>query len=401
MFIPFTILYLLEFIETSKTSELVKAGICFGLLLASHLITAYSFALLLIAFWGVYCFLSSNYNKSLIVPKILLIGSAISAAYLVPLLVERKYIHSENFTRYPTGFDYKDFFLDSSVSPTNQNNIFWKTYSGFFADNAIFFSIIAFIFIFVYLVCRKKSNDYGNRVFELSIFSAFLFSLFMSLKASSILWLVIPYMDYVQFPFRWMVLAFFSAGILLAISLCKMHNFFKLNPIFYCLYLLILIAFLACDYMIINTSHVFYQDEILPAKQVNWTLEHLPKNVNLENLNKYPQPENRITIKNGRGVVHVIHENTADQSYKIDGETPLALRIGTFAFPGWTIYIDSQKVPTTAEENTGLILVNLAKGRHDLTVRFEDTLSRTVGKSISIASGLLALGYLYLNRRKI
>jgi len=55
------------------------------------------------------------------------------------------------------------------------------------------------------------------------------------------------------------------------------------------------------------------------------------------------------------------------------------LRLYLFYFPGWTAYVDGQKVPIKIADPEGFVTVWIPAGDHEVELRFEDTPPRTLG----------------------
>ncbi len=65
----------------------------------------------------------------------------------------------------------------------------------------------------------------------------------------------------------------------------------------------------------------------------------------------------------------------------------------TFYFPGWTAYIDGQKVPIEFQDvnHRGLITIAVPPGEHEIKVQFEKTKTRLISELISIVGLLMCV----------
>jgi len=80
-----------------------------------------------------------------------------------------------------------------------------------------------------------------------------------------------------------------------------------------------------------------------------------------------------------------------DRQISASATTQTKLKIRTFYFPGWTAYIDGQRV-AIEQADDGLIQIDLPTGLHQVEVRFERTIWERLGillSSISYAAVLL------------
>jgi len=107
----------------------------------------------------------------------------------------------------------------------------------------------------------------------------------------------------------------------------------------------------------------------------------------------------RTTVPAETQVVVLEHGPVHDR-FQITGPTAFNLQILTFAFPGWTAYLDGAKTPITIAEPEGFIRAPIPAGEHELLLRFEDTPPRQLGWGISgVALLVIAIGGLWPSRR--
>src|SRR5439155_453666 len=81
----------------------------------------------------------------------------------------------------------------------------------------------------------------------------------------------------------------------------------------------------------------------------------------------------------------------SDYRCRIDASTPSLLRLGTFYYPGWTLYVDGHRRPLPPVGPQGLIEFPIEPGVHDVSARFEDTPLRSWATRLSLASGMVLL----------
>jgi hypothetical protein len=86
-------------------------------------------------------------------------------------------------------------------------------------------------------------------------------------------------------------------------------------------------------------------------------------------------------------------------------ETPheVAVRLPVFAFPAWGLTVDGQPQALVADPDTGLPLVQLGAGRHQVALHWAGTPADAVGRGVSLAALALLLVLLaagWLRRRR-
>ncbi len=98
---------------------------------------------------------------------------------------------------------------------------------------------------------------------------------------------------------------------------------------------------------------------------------------------------NRATLPDGAGVEIVEHGPLHDR-FAVSTPTEFVLRLFTFYFPGWRATVDGQEVEIEVAGPEGFITLWVPEGEHEVLVRFGDTPPRTAGWVIS-AAGLVIL----------
>jgi hypothetical protein len=91
-----------------------------------------------------------------------------------------------------------------------------------------------------------------------------------------------------------------------------------------------------------------------------------------------------------------------DRELLAHATVPTKLKIRTFYFPGWTAYIDGQRVPVEQADD-GLIQIELPAGLHEVEARFERTIWERLGiliSAISWAAVLLWFGSTFVTKSK-
>lgn len=168
------------------------------------------------------------------------------------------------------------------------------------------------------------------------------------------------------------------------------ENVYKKRTEGYAIIAVVFLMFLICflyDYRYIVTSPVFTPDELIPPKAVNWTKEHIPAGVNINNIDKLGP---KIIIIGG-GESEILAWNSITRAIKTDANKNSLLRIRTFYFPGWMAYIDGIQTEIRKENDSGAMLVSIPGGIHILELKFRDTPIRHYSKLVTIFSLLFTV----------
>jgi len=105
---------------------------------------------------------------------------------------------------------------------------------------------------------------------------------------------------------------------------------------------------------------------------------------------------NHATIPEGASVRQVVDEPLR-WVYQIDGDESFVFRLFHFYFPGWTATLDGQPAPIEPAEPDGFMTVKIPSGPHTLEIAFHDTSARTIAW---VVSGLALLVGLFLVARR-
>jgi hypothetical protein len=96
----------------------------------------------------------------------------------------------------------------------------------------------------------------------------------------------------------------------------------------------------------------------------------------------------RLVVLAGSADADELPGTTQLQRFSLEVRDPARLRLQTFYFPGWRVYLDGREWPIDYANRSGLIELMVEPGQHLLEARFEPTAPRRIGAGLS----LLALG---------
>lgn len=369
-----------EFIYEKKRAFFPVSIVFLALIIFSHNILALMFfpfsilySLLLISF--------AKNQKSLIFSliTIIFIGLGLSAVFWLPALSETKYTVGLQI------FDYKNNFPDFFQL------LFPSWGSGFFGGSlnnqmsvqigianlfAVFISIVVFIKLF-----RKK--DYRAKLVGFFLIAFFTVT-FLILRFSLPVWEKVPFMNYFQFPWRFLSLiilicSFLAGGIF---SVVKKKIFF--------IVMLFLPVILSFSYA--HPAYFMDRTDNYYATRPNFIdgTNSIGNSFNTLWFNAKPV---RIVskIQENRNMV-INKESIQPSNYKFETTTlkPVVLTLNTAYFPGWEVRIDKKHVQVNKNKE-GLITFSVPKGRHFLNINFNDTPIRKVSSLISILSLILVI----------
>lgn len=390
------LLFTYRYMATKEYRHIAYAGLCYGGLLLTHLINAYMFTFVLAVFVIYFSIIWKQSRTMAAFPAIMFIGFMVSAAYTLPLLLEKHLVQLEAFVKTGSGFTYSDYFILPHVLNFSATNVFWQSYYSDFAQHVTILLILTLSLSLILLFMHKKVSDEANYWPLFSTIS--LLSLFMLFGASSPVWDSFPFFKYIQFPVRWLHITMFTVPILLGSLLHRLDSTYVPRNKYTVPAIILFTACTFIDYKIINKACIFNSSDLFPIKSINFSTEHLPAGVDLNRITKESvRVDNKILI-HGKGTAEVTAWKTAEKAFRIKAEQPVTARIRGFDFPGWTAYLDEKRSEIKAEAGTRAIRIDVPAGNHRLNLIFKDTPVRRCGKMISICSLILLSTYTFAQK---
>lgn len=264
----------------------------------------------------------------------------------------------------------------------------------------------------LFLLFKKRKN---KEIFPVLIFFTFLFiSVFMMSKYSAVVWDNIPPLWYIQFPWRYLLLATFAAAFLSGsvISFIK-NNTIKAIVSVACIILIIwLVIFRFTPERFVNVTDTYYTN----PEKIRWetsslAYEYVPKGVQTKvsdigttkiAIDKSEIATSSSQIITGDMKVTPLIERPHHKKFSVEVLRPGIFQINTYSFPGWEVFVNGEKVSFTDDNKLKLIQISLPSGNHDVEAKFTDTPVRIVGNTTSIISIIVLIlgGILYQGRKR-
>jgi hypothetical protein len=381
------LLFIHKYFKSGEYRYLFFSGACYGALILTHLVIAYMFTFVITAF-VIYMVVREKKPGSIaLLPVIPLTGLFLSAAYILPVLFEKKYVNPEALTSGSNGFIYSNMFILPNLTARFGERMSWPVYYNTIVLHTAIFCLLIMISLIRYLDFPKLGvSDSTGAVNKFFLLTAGV-SIILMFGISSFLWETIPFFKYILFPPRWMHITAFAVSFLSATLFTAPHSAHESNRKHLILPLVLFSLCLALDISYIIEAPGYDEKKILPAIAVNNVMEHLPKEVSINNIGEiYDTGDNARFTFQGLASAKVLSWKSANRIVDVKAEIPVVMRFRTFYFPGWTAYIDGAPSEISAETGTRAIMINVPKGNHRLELVFEDTPARRYGKLISLVS---------------
>jgi len=322
----------------------------------------------------------------------LALGFGLAAFYLLPAAYEQRWVNIS--LALASGLQPPQNFLYSIIADAEHN-----AFNRIASHAAVLMIVLTAVFAALSFPRDRSatallSKNLWNALVALSVTAAFLMT-----RISNILWIVLPKLRFVQFPWRWMsILAIPFACFVSAAIVHKRMRGYKAASL-----IVALLAILTCTatYMV---RHTWWDSEDIPV-----LLEALQNDEGFEGVDEYdplgddhsllPEKSERVTLVPATPQANV--ESKAEIKFqrwtaekkeiRITTREPSVLKLRLLDYPAWRVEVNEAEVVPEQTGETAQITVPLPTGSSHVVVGFIRTPDRSIGGMISAASVLIAL----------
>ena len=329
-------------------------------------------------------------------------GFGLAAFYILPAAWEQRWVQIQQAIA-DTLHPEQNFLFTRSGDP---EFIFfnWKV-------SAVALIVILVVALAAVFVSRRRREFQDIWWALLALGSAATFLMF---PASVILWRLLPKLEFLQFPWRWLgpldfVLAFFVAAAL-----------GRLKRQWIC-WTMVIVVLLSQGAMIAKDAWWDSEDVPFLTKAIHTgfgyegTDEYQPlggsryelpgTNANGEWIATSPTPPIRQynfpdadTQPADAVTFHIERWTATHRSFSAQASAPATLALRLLAYPGWQVQVDGKVAAIATVPNTGEMLLALPAGIHQVDINFRRTWDRIAGALISLAFAIAFLVFVLLTR---
>jgi hypothetical protein len=347
---------------------------------------------------------------------VFILAAAIISFFWLPFLLERSAIKLDVIDQEGGHFDFRNHFLTlgellapsrildlGATAPRYRHNLGIAQWLWAFPVLAglVYFGIRKI------LVSSSLTLPHAHTLAFFAVGTCGLILLMLPL--STVVWEYVPGMRYLQFPWRLLgpanlMLAVCAAGSLLLLPAGRWCRLVAAA----CLLMILLFSLPVLyppmwspDFGGVAPQDIIAWEEESYALGTTSTGDFLPARAALGAIypaqslvDSYtkPGPVDRVNraalLKEAR--VEVVEQRALYDRFSVYMPKESVFRLYLFYFPGWRAYVDGEEVEINVSKPEGFITFFIPRGEHDVVVRFEDTLPRTVGWIISTL-GLVGL----------
>lgn len=300
----------------------------------------------------------------------LFVGLLLSAYFWIPALVERVFVTGLNSVNFADHFP----LLVQLLFPS------WGT--GFsvrqLTSDEMSFQIGLVPLIVVTLSFLRRASKEALPVYRLFLLVAAI-GLLLMLEISKPLWEALPFLPFIQYPWRLLavmlpVTAFLAARVAasypgwVGVSLAVLSVFASksyMRPVVY--------APRSDSYYLTRPEFTDGTSSIGNTFSTVWTPW------------KKDRPKAKIDVVAGTATIHNERIRATDSSFTIESVGPSIISMNTLFYPGWKLSIDA--IPREFENTkTGILRFTVPDGTHKITIAFGETPFRKMADSISFLS---------------
>lgn len=405
----FLTLYGIDRFDRSKDFDLKSfliTSISYTGMALAHLATAFVFTLLAVPYFvlSLWIYRTKRFVKNFILS--LALGASIAGFYLFPACIEKKLVHTDEVLTKGPLWDFSKNFLYTYLDRDKDDGYAWAIFDHRYYEvsNALF-GLIVLICIIVLILNMDKVKLYFKEPFRItSAITMFTFSFLMMTPVSIFIWLMIKPMQTIQFPWRFTTFVVPFGALILVYTFDLVGNMAreKINIshykfIFYSI-ACVLAALLYVDFINMYRWKWVPEQSLLKASiYVLWQNEeyypNLTGNPNWKQIDYRQDFSPVIQSSNDDCDVTLIKWLSHYRVFQVFSHTEHQLRLRTFYFPGWNIYIDGKVTDISMDPKIGSMVVKVPAGLHQIDVKFELTPLRKGSAYISLGAILL---YLFL-----
>ena len=402
IFFPLILWAIYKLIKTGKSKYLIWMSVSIFFLMTTHVLMAMIFVPVALA-WALFWLFESKWKN---LGKIFwggVLGFSLSAFFVLPVLFEKQFVHSEGIL---SGyFDYRQHFVSLYKLFISRE---WGYGSSGFPNEKLNLSlgtvqwILGLVAAPILAIMNLKRNKKIS-ILTLGISAAGLVSIFMIHMKSSFIWAKLPFLWYLQFPWRFLAVSIFllclAAGI--AIYLIPKGKYILGGLVLLAVVILNIGFYVPKDWLTINDSEKF--SGVSWQKQLTISIfDYLPIYAKLPPISAAPDlPE----VLDGTAEFSDYRKGSDFQTGSVEVLADATLRLPLFDFPGMQVKVNGVVINhghndcRNEEFCLGLVSFKLPEGKYYIETRLTDTPVRKIGNYLSL-TGIVVVFWLIIKKNE-
>lgn len=392
--IPFLFLFASKMVQGEKRS-VFWFSLSSAVLLLSHNIGTLMI-MPIVCLWIVFLVIKNkSWNRIPLIIAGLVIAVGLSAFFVIPAWVEKNYVHINTLT---SGyFNYLAHFVSLKQMLFSIHWGYGVSQLGVGDDISLAVGItqwvLALIGFFVVIISKKFKH-----IFEILVFVGIgWLSLFLMHEKSSFIWEKLSLLSFVQFPWRFLIIAGFSFSVASGGVTFIKNKLLKWGIVV--ITILVTIFLYSGNFRPSQWLNISDKDKL---SGVAWTkaitaslYDYLPVSAK-----KAPDFEAKAEPSIISGKVNISGDKGTNwQDWKVNVLSESAvLELQIYYFPNWSVKVDGKDAKIDYGNLHGLIDITLVKGEHVVEARLANTKVRGITNIMSVIS-LLGFIYVFIKRK--
>ena len=347
-------------------------------------------------------FLLPNYSWKTILSIIFFaaIGLATSAFFLLPAILEQKYIDIASMKGVIGNIENGIFGLGLPFIPSRLD---------FQVSHILFHqSLVILLFGAINLIFLRSHQDIWR---SSSFWLIFLLCLFLMMSSPSLpIWQASSILQKVQAPWRLFSIFSFGGAVLIASTTVVIDRLKLKFKFFLYLTLTIILMFnFSYSYKLSRKFPTFNNPgraNLAHLKSAKIALEN-PYSETLIDVGEYrpninqsqPSPppiigQPKVSIIHGQADIEIKQWQSYHRIFEANITQQATIKIRTYYYPAWQLYVDNNPYSIKQDED-GMIAFDLEEGQYTIELKYQKTKSFIAGIAISLCSVIILIGYSY------
>ncbi|MFA6533478.1 MAG: 6-pyruvoyl-tetrahydropterin synthase-related protein [Patescibacteria group bacterium] len=403
---PLVFWSIIRYLKTLKFRYFMLSVVFLTSLFLCHNLMTLAVSPVLILFIGITLFRQKQLNFKYIIKffSIFLISFCLASFFLLPALFEKNLVTIETMTQ--GYFNFVNHFTTLSQLFINHND--WGYGASLWGPKDDMSFQIGYIqwllplFIFLASLFIKFKKDQISKLYIYLFFILFIFYSFLTHNKSTFIWQALPFMDYFQFPWRFLsvvifLLSFISGSIVQFVH--KRTVSVTLLILIFLSTILLNINFFKEDIWFPNLTD---NQKLTGAELVRQSgaglMDYWPKgslNYPIEFSKDIPTSDSPLSTSNYTKKSNLLTADITVSSPNTLVTFPLVY------FPIWKLTINNHPGLLLIDNNLGLIQTKLQPGIYHVSIDFINTPIRTISNIISLVTLLFVFAFFYFKRHEI
>ena len=304
------------------------------------------------------------------------LGACLAGVYLLPAIYEQRWVDIAEAVS--AGARPQDNFLFIHTTDADHDK-----FNRIVSWVAVLEMTVTFITSWAAIKWRRRRREVWNVVLGWGIAASV-----VMFPVTLALWKILPKMEFMQFPWRWLLVLSMIFSIFVTVGL---QRWWMRGAVFAVAIVVIVASWQRTQVPWWDNAGDLreMQDNMATRAGYEGTDEYTPLGADPTAIDKDAR---NVTVEGpAHAVIHVLRWNAESKSFTAEVSEPDQLALRLFWYPAWQAEVNGHAVQTAERPETGQMLVPVEAGMNRVQVTFRRTWDRTLGGWLSGVS-ILSMG---------